>query len=141
MKVYYDSNKLVYFADTNVFLRFLLKDNPQLSKKAKYYFTQAKSGTIKIIVLSEILLEIEYVLRKVYRQSRQSISKKLASLIKSPYFEIEEKNLWISIIEYYQKKNLDLVDLLLFEKAKANNAKVLTFDQRLAKIKLDEKED
>lgn len=125
----------VYFADTNIFLRFLLKDNPKLSKKAKYYFTLAKSGNIKIKVLSEILLEIEYVLRKVYQESRQDISKKLSSLVKSTYFEITDKNLWIDIIESYSKTNLDLVDIFLFEKAKADEAEVLSFDKDFKKLK------
>lgn len=123
-----------YFADTNVFLRFLLKDHTQLSKKAADYFTQAKLGRIKIVVLSEVLLEIEYVLRKVYGQSRKEISKKLISLIKSPYFEIADKSTWISVIEYYQENNLDLTDILLFEKAKAAKAYVLTFDKKLNKL-------
>ena len=33
-----------YFADANIFLRFILKDDKKLAAKSRYYFTQAKNG-------------------------------------------------------------------------------------------------
>lgn len=125
----------VYFTDTNVFLRFLLKDNLKLTNKAKSYFTLAKKGRIRIIVLSVVILEIEYVLRKVYSQSRQEIAKKISSLVKSIYFEIEDRSLWLDVLALYPKANLDPVDIFLFEKAKQNGGEVLSFDNKLAKLK------
>lgn len=125
----------IYFADTNIFLRFLLKDNPKFSKKARSYFTLAKKGRIRIIVLSVVILEIEYVLRKVYSLSRQEIAKKISSLVKSIYFEIEDRSLWLDVLAVYSKAKLDLVDIFLFEKAKANDAEVLSFDKDLIKLK------
>ncbi len=125
----------IYFADTNVFLRFLLKDNPKFTKKARSYFTLAKNKQIRIIVLSAIILEIEYVLRKVYSQPRREIAKKISSLVKSIYFEIEDRGLWLDSLALYSKANLDLVDIFLFEKAKINGAEVLSFDQDFSKIK------
>ncbi len=124
----------IYFADTNVFLRFLLEDNLKFTKKAGAYFTLAKKGQIKVVILSVIILEIEYVLRKVYSQSRQEITKQISSLIKSVYFEVEDRSLWLEVMELYSKVNIDMVDLLLFVKAKTNKAEVLTFDQKLAKL-------
>lgn len=124
-----------YFADTNVFLRFLLKDNPEFTKKARSYFILAKNKQIRIIVLSVIVLEIEYVLRKVYSQSRQEIAKKISSLVKSIYFEIEDRSLWLDVLASYPKANIDPVDILLFEKAKANDAEVLSFDKDFKKLK------
>jgi len=56
-----------YYIDTNFFLRFILKDNLSQLKTVKEYFLKAKSGMIKIVCLTEIILEIEFVLRKVYK--------------------------------------------------------------------------
>jgi len=124
----------IYFADTNVFLRFLLKDNPILAKEAEAYFLRAKAGKIKIIILSEILLEMEYVLRKVYTQSRSEITKKMTALVTSAYFEVADGNLWGAVLEDYWQKSVDLVDIFLFQKAQAVGGEVLSFDRDFKKL-------
>lgn len=128
----------VYFADTNIFIRFLLRDNLQQARKAGHYFSLAKAKKIRIIVLSEILLEIDYVLKKVYSLSRLEITQKLSDLVRSVYFDVEDRSLWIRNFELYPKTNFDLVDIFLFEKAKNEGGKVLSFDkdfQKLSKIR------
>ena len=125
----------VYFADTNIFIRFLLRDNLQQAKEAGNYFASAKAKKIQIVVLSEILLEIDYVLKKVYGLSRLEITQKLSDLISSIYFDIKDRSLWIRTIELYPKTNFDLVDIFLFEKAKSVEGKVLSFDKDFQKLK------
>ena len=54
-----------YIVDTNVFLRFLLKDNEEYFKKARRYFLQAKKHQITLILLPVVVLEINDVLKEV----------------------------------------------------------------------------
>lgn len=124
-----------FFVDTNVFLRFLLKDNQKLYQQAKNYFLQAKEGKISLILLPEIIFEIDYVLRGVYSLPKEERSKILSTLVKSPDLEIKERSLLIETIEKYKKINVDLFDIYLFEKAKELKAEVISFDTDFKKIR------
>lgn len=126
-----------FFADTNLFIRFFLKDNVRLTKKSKNFFLQAKRKQIKLVVISEIIPEIEYILRKVYHLSKKEAEKYLSGLVKAPYFEVERRNFWLEALRIYLETEVDLVDIFLFLIAKKENAKVLSFDKdfkKLAKI-------
>lgn len=123
-----------YFADTNIFIRFLVGDNHKQAKQAGNYFALAKAKKIQIVILSEVILEIDYVLKKVYGLSRLEIARKLSDLVSSPYFDPEDRSIWIMCLELYRQTNFDLVDIFLFEKAKSENAEVLSFDRDFEKL-------
>jgi predicted nucleic-acid-binding protein len=125
----------IYFADTNVFLRFLIQDNLEQYDQAKNYFSQAKAGKIKIFIIPEIILEIDYVLKKVYSLPRIEVSSKLLHLTSTPYFEVKDRDLWIKSLEIYNKTNFDLVDIFLFTSANREGGEVLSFDQDFNKLK------
>lgn len=124
-----------YFADTNFYLRFLLNDNKTQAIKVEYYLNQAKKEKIKIVYLSAIIIEMEVVLRRVYGLPKSQISKQLQILIKTPYLTVDDQDIWIKTFDRFTAINIDLVDLFLFEKARANNGKILSFDQKLLKLK------
>ena len=124
-----------YIVDTNVFLRFLLKDNEEYFKKARRYFLQAKKHQITLILLPVVVLEINYVLRGVYALSRQESAKILSSLIKSPLLVVKERKTLIKAVDSYEKINIDLADVYLSAAAQEENAKVLSFDRDFEKIK------
>jgi predicted nucleic-acid-binding protein len=118
-----------YYVDSNFFLRFILKDNLNQWKVANDYFKEAKLEKVKLVFLTETIIEIEYVLRKVYKLSRKIISKYLLTLLSISYFEITDRELLKNALLYYVKKNIDFVDIIIFLKAKEENAEVLTFDK------------
>lgn len=125
----------IYFADTNIFLRFFLGDNLEQSNRAKKYFERAKSNKIQIVILPEILIEISYVLKKVYDLSRLETSQMLLDLVSSHYFTIKERELLIRSCEIYSQTNFDLVDVLLFEHARRAGGEVLSFDKDFDKLR------
>ena len=94
----------------------------------------AKKGKIRIKVISEIIPEMEYVLRKVYLRTRKTISSCLLNLVRTSYFEIEQRELWIQTLSQYSKINVDLVDIFLFLKAEKEKASVLSFDRDFKKL-------
>lgn len=123
-----------YIVDTNVFLRFLLKDHKKYYQTAKDYFTKAKKGKIKLVLIPEVVLEIDYVLRGVYSLSRKESAEILTKLVKSPDLEVKQREILIEAVENYKRLNADLADFFIFEKAQQENAQVLSFDQDLKKI-------
>jgi len=123
-----------YFADANIFLRLALEDNKQFANKAAKYFTQSKEGKIKLIFTSEIIVEIIYVLLKVYSVPKIEIIEKISTLVKTPYLEIPKRKTLLNSLDIYQKYSVDFVDALLFNYAKENNSEVLSFDEDFNKI-------
>lgn len=125
----------VFFADTNIFIRFVIKDSPQLTQRSKNYLSKAKKEEIRIIILSEVILEIEYVLRKVYEIEKEKIFKFLESLIKATYIEVRDRSVWIESLKTYKITSIDLIDILIFKKAKEEGVQILSFDQDFKKLK------
>ena len=123
-----------YYVYSNFFLRFILKDNLNQWKVANDYFKEAKLEKVKLVFLTETIIEIEYVLRKVYKLSRKIILKYLLTLLSINNFEITDKELLKDALLYYVEKNIDFVDIIIFLKARSQNAEVLTFDKDFDKI-------
>lgn len=124
-----------YIVDTNVFLRFLLKDHPKYYQTAKECFHQAKKGKVALILIPEVVLEINYVLRGVYYLPRKKVADILGKLVKSPDLEVKNREILIETVEMYRKANIDLADLFIYKSAQKENARVLSFDKDFTKIK------
>ena len=71
----------VYFLDTNILLRFFIQDNQTQFNKAKSYFSQARQRKIKLVLIPQIIIEFEYVLRKVYEQPKSFIYVQLKKIV------------------------------------------------------------
>lgn len=123
-----------YIVDTNVFLRFLLKDNKKYYQKAENYFKQAKEGKIELILLPEVVFEIDYVLRGVYALSKKQSADILIKPIKSPSLKVVNRDILVEAGEKYKKINVDLFDLYLFQTARSEKADVLSFDKDFKRI-------
>lgn len=126
-----------YIVDTNIFLRFILKDNKKFFNQARKYFVQAKEHKIALIVVAPVVFEIDYVLKGVYSLSRKESADIISLLVKSPDLEVKERQLLIEAVEKYKKVNADLVDIYLFLAAKQQKAKILSFDKDFEKIELE----
>ena len=80
-----------YFLDTNIILRFLLKDHLTQSPQARIHLQQAKTGEIKLILIPEIVVELEYVLRKVYKHDKKQLIQDLNSVISFNAIEVRDR--------------------------------------------------
>ncbi|MDP1760349.1 MAG: PIN domain-containing protein [Candidatus Woesebacteria bacterium] len=118
-----------YIVDTNIFIRFLLKDNEKFYQQAKKYFDDAKEKKIVLILISQVVFEIDYVLRSVYKLSHKESADILINLVKSSYLQVENRQVIGEAIEKYAEENIDLVDLFLIETARKEKVEILSFDK------------
>jgi predicted nucleic-acid-binding protein len=118
-----------YFIDTNVVLRYLLRDHEEYYQLAEQYFKKAKKKEIKLTLLTEAVFEIDYVLRGVYHLPKSESADIILKLILSPYLEVIDRKIMIQAIKKYQKVNIDLFDIYLFYKAQEKQAEVISFDK------------
>ncbi len=123
-----------YLIDTNFILRYLIKDNRKQFLEVQRYIELAESKEVVLKITSEVVLEVEYVLRKIYKVPRQEISETLLVFLKNDIFIIEKKTAFIRALSIYAKKSIDLVDVLLFEQARDEKSRILTFDKDLQRL-------
>lgn len=124
-----------YLADTNIFIRIFVQDNPEQTKIAQKYLEQAREKLIKISVLSEIITEIEYVLTKVYKIEKKEVVDKLLLIVEATYLKVERRKEWVSAINIYSKYNVDLIDAFLYVLGNKKKYNILSFDKDFKKIK------
>ncbi|MCZ7604179.1 MAG: PIN domain-containing protein [Melioribacteraceae bacterium] len=115
--------------DANIILRYLLKDNLSLHKKA----VEIIKG-YDLFLPNEIVAEIVYVLEKVYHIPKSEICNVLSLLFERNNFSFVDKDIILISLQYYLEFNLDFADALLISYSKVKKADVLTFDKKLNKI-------
>ena len=117
--------------DTNSILRFVLKDNVEMSDIVKKTINEQPC-----FIPIEIVAELVYVLTKVYKIDRNLVSNTLKD-----FFELSNVNvLKYEVVNFalvlFANTNLDFVDSLLIAYSKIENYDVLTFDKELKKYLL-----
>ncbi len=112
--------------DTNVVLRYLLRDNEAQAQIAKDLI---EGGAF---LLPEVLMETSHVLRTFYEVDRQNIAAQL--LIVLDWVEMERKAVMIRAVEIFAATKLDFVDCILAAHHDLEGAEVFTFDKKLNNV-------
>ena len=123
-----------YFLDTNFVLRFFLQDNLDQYNEAKKVLSTIDGRDTKANLTTEVVMEIEYLLRKFYKIPRSIISTRVLEFIESGLIETEKYVLIVKSLKKYVNINMDLVDILLFYQAKESGGIVLSFDKDFKKL-------
>ena len=109
--------------DTNVILRYLLKEPPDQAEKAKAVIEAGAFTTM------EVMAEVVYVLQKVYLIDREKISNAVIRIAAELSFD--EYNILVFAMELFQSRNLDFVDCVLVARSVLKQDDVFTFDKKL----------
>lgn len=126
---------MIQIVDTNIFLRFLLNDDPQLFSEAKKIFDSAESGKTKIYFDELTTAEIIWVLLSHYHYFKEEICPKLIRLLSHAWIINPRKTILLDAITLFSKQNFSFVDCWLYSLSQAKNIDLTTFDQKLAKLK------
>jgi predicted nucleic-acid-binding protein len=120
--------------DANVLLRYLLKDDETLFKKAYELLERVKDGKEFIIIPESVLAECVYVLLRIYKVDRQIVTEKLKLLFLYKGVVNPDKEDLIDSINLFGKTNLSIVDCILCAKSVNNKMPTFTFDDELKSI-------
>ena len=123
------------FADTNIFIRYFVRDNPEQLTKVNQLLEKAKTKAILLIVLPEVLFEIEFVLRSFYKIEKNKRIEYLASIVESSYIEMPSRQIVINTLSLYGKHNVSIVDCWVYATAYYEGGDIATFDKDFKKIK------
>jgi predicted nucleic-acid-binding protein len=114
--------------DTNIILRYLMNDHPEMSAKARDILRNNPT-----LILTQVVAETVYVLGGVYKTPRPEISAALRSVFSLPNAELENGEIVSLAVDEYGTSKLDFVDLLLFAHHQITGLDVETFDRGLLK--------
>jgi predicted nucleic acid-binding protein len=119
--------------DANVILRYLLRDDEILFKKASSLLEKAKTGEETVVVTESALAECVYVLLKIYRVGRGVVSEKLRELLLYKGIASPDKKDLIDSVILFGKTRLSIVDCILCAKSINRGMELFTFDDELKK--------
>ena len=112
--------------DANVILRYFMNDSKDMSKKAAQIIESEN-----ILLLSEVIAEVVYVLEEVYNLDKNKISNTILELIGYDNIKIKEEELIINSLKKYKEVNLDFVDCILYSYNQIKKFDVFSFDKKL----------
>lgn len=115
--------------DANIVLRYLLKDDITLHKKALSVLENND-----LFVPNEIVAEIVYVLEKVYSIPKKEIAAVLCLFFLRENLSFLDLQLILNSLQIYMQYNIDYADALLVSYKKTNSDEIFSFDKKLIKI-------
>lgn len=125
--------------DTNVLVRFLVRDDKKQAEIVYRLFKRAESRNDPFFVPLLVVLETIWVLESVYEIPREKIRASLQKLLLMPILIFEAQSALQSTLSSAQTNKIDLADLLIAHSAKFSNCDgVLTFDKKASKFTLFE---
>ncbi|OGE64414.1 hypothetical protein A3I48_01670, partial [Candidatus Daviesbacteria bacterium RIFCSPLOWO2_02_FULL_36_7] len=118
--------------DTNLIIRFLLKDNLTQAEAAKTILTQSDED----LILPDIAVaEVVWVLQSVYEFKKQEVIEKIFELLKLSSLIINSSLLTNSLV-IYQNHHISFVDAYLMAYCEYYKlAGIYSFDKGLDKVK------
>ena len=104
------------FLDTNIFLRYLTRDDEEKAEACYLLFQRAKQGEEDLFTCEAIITEVVYVLssnRAPYRLSHDEIRARLTPLLTLRGIRIPQKRIYIRALDIYASlPSLDFEDAL-----------------------------
>jgi predicted nucleic-acid-binding protein len=114
--------------DTNVLLRYLLRDDPAQAGRADHEIERGERFLIDGIVLCELV----WVLEVGYGFSRGDVAAALERILATAQFEIEAKDLALAALDDFRGSTADFSDCLLGRRNRAAGVEeTVTFDRSL----------
>lgn len=117
--------------DTNVVLRYLLRDHEAYYARASELFESVREGKRQALLLEGVLVECVYVLTKYYRVPRSEAAGKLHALLQYKGIHNPDRQELLDALQQYAKSTLDIVDCILLAKGTAEHTEVFSFDSGL----------
>ena len=113
--------------DANMILRYLLNDNEKMAEKAEQYLNRDT-----VIVTTEVIAEVVYVLKGVYHMERSLIGRVIVDFLRM--VQCRDSEIVRLALETYTRESLDFVDCVLYAYHRVENVEVATFDKKLIRL-------
>ena len=119
------------FVDTNVLVRHLTGDPPDLAARATRYLGAAD----ELLLPDLILAEVAYVLESFYEAPRAQVATTLRAVLAYPAIRVVDADLLQRAVEVYEIHRLDFADAYLVASAERTGIGVIaSFDRSIDRV-------
>ncbi len=99
--------------DTNVILRYLIKDDETLFQAVKPLFSRAEEGSLILYIHPITIAELVWTLQSFYEYKKEEIVGVLIGLINAHGIEVPDKEIVHNALILYLDTNVDYIDAYL----------------------------
>lgn len=118
-------------ADTNLFIRWISRDDDHQTAAVERVFERVASGTLRLHITAVTLAEIAWVLESNYRAPKAKIRDFILTILNTSGIEFEESDLAQEAVALYAEKNMDFADAYYAAWMKSSGLKeIQTFDKK-----------
>lgn len=118
--------------DSNILIRYVVKDVPSLAEKATALVNDALSRREPIFVSLVVLVECVWVLKTTYRYPKTHLISFVEVLLQETGFLLENRDAVIDSLQEFRTGRGDVADYLIGQLGKARGSSTtFTFDQGL----------
>ncbi len=120
------------FVDSNVLVRHLVGDPPDMAARATAYLRKERA----LLVTDLIFAETIYVLESFYEVSRSNIRDAMQALITMESVSVLDANLLLRALEIYDAERLDFSESYLVALAESTGVGVVaSFDRSIDRVR------
>lgn len=117
--------------DTNVLIRHLTGDPPEMAARASAYLLSGHHLVLSDLVVAEVV----YVLESFYEQTRQQVTSLVAALVSSSRFQVQDRALLIRSLEIYHHHRIDFTEAYLAATAeRVGITEIASFDRAIDRV-------
>lgn len=121
--------------DTNVVIRYLMKDEKNQFKHAEEVIESAIKDKKKVQITLVVLCEVVWVLIYHYELNKDEVNQFLGMLLNAEQIEVENRQLALSAFHEYQNAKADFSDCLIgLTNLSLGSVTTYTFDKKAAKL-------
>jgi predicted nucleic acid-binding protein len=122
---------LTAFVDTNVIIRHLTRDPPEMATRA----TAVLASGERLLLADLVVAECVYVLESFYEVPRARVAELVRAAIALPAIETVDPTSLLRALEVYELDRLDFAEAYLVAQAEATGVhEILSFDRTIDRI-------
>jgi len=119
------------FIDTNLFIRYLVNDIPEMADQVERLFDKAEKGDIVLVTGPPVFFELAWTLKSFYKKTREYIHECMLSVMGIPGLEVLDSELLERALELYRNTNADFGDAYIVASAEAiQSDRIATFNKK-----------
>jgi len=99
-----------WFADTNLFLRYLTNDIPAQADAVEALLQRAEQGEVLLLTNALVMAEIVWTLESFYKLPKAEVEEKVLAVLNTPGLEVVDGDLVLQAVVWYVEKNVDFID-------------------------------
>ena len=101
------------YVDSNVILRFLTGDPPEMAAQARALFEAVEQGEVTLVLDEIVVAETVWVLQSFYGYPHHDIARVLQELLSHKGLEADDTPGLLAALHLFAEKNVDFADALV----------------------------